>query len=139
AVEEPRDARGGQEDGAGQIDAAKRLVGCEVELDEDVEVVEREAVLRLETRRELARHGRMCAQEADPRLQLGFGRSLRSQYLTRQVFSAKIVDGSSIQILLQEAMITWQSSRTRGSSHRRAHGRRTRFIRRSRSRSATRV
>ena len=65
-VQEPRDARGGEEDGAREVDPPQPVALGVEELDEDVEVAERQPVRVLEARRELPRHRGVGPQEAEP-------------------------------------------------------------------------
>ena len=95
-VEQPRDAGRRQEHRPREVDAAHAPVRGVVELDEDVEVAERQPVLRLEPGRELARHRRVGTQEPRPGREPGLGQRLCGQYLTRQSFSGNIVDIASI-------------------------------------------
>ena len=82
-----------------EVDPAQPMALGVEELDEDVEVAQRQPVRALEARRELPRHRGIGPEETEPgRLRQSLGKSLSSQYLTRQDSLAMIVDSSSIQI-----------------------------------------
>jgi len=68
--EEARDAGGGQHDLLGEVDAAHPAVVGVREVQQHLVVVQRQVVLTLELRGELARDRRVGAEEGDPAFEL---------------------------------------------------------------------
>src|SRR5579871_5442785 len=90
AVEQTCNPRRREQDLTSDVYAPHGVVRSVVELDENVEVAQRKAMLGLEPRRQLLCQSRVRAKEAHPCGHRGIRNFLRGQYLTRQSSLATI-------------------------------------------------